>query len=86
VLRRRGTKDDHVGLGLLQASAVIDESALPWDAQFSNSLFHPRRLFVADADDFNTSMFVGVPQQVAHVKVVEVNPGKFPALGAHRFG
>src|SRR5262245_42384665 len=83
VLRRGGAKDHDVRLRLLEAGAIIGEAPLARDAEFAKGLLHPLGLFVADAYDLGLRMLDGHPQEVAHVKVIEIDARNSPMFGFH---
>lgn len=83
MLRRGRTENHNVGLRLFEALAVVGKTAFTRNAQFVNRFFHPFGFFVADPDDFGARMFCRKAQQVAHVKVIEIDARNFPAFGFH---
>ena len=80
VSRRRGTQDHDVGLGLLKTGTVIREDLVLRQREVFGRACHAFRLLVTDADDLRVRMFGRLPQQIAHVKVIEVNACDAPAF------
>src|SRR5438094_5230916 len=72
-----------VGPGFLQTCAVIGTASVARDTELADRLLHPRGFLVADTDNLAVRMFGGHSQQVAHVKVIEVDAGDAPGFGFH---
>ena len=79
------TKYDHVGLGLLEARAMIGKTAFGRDAQFPHNLPHACRLFIGNAHNFDLRMLVRIAEQIAHVKVIKVDARNSPGFALHAF-
>ena len=83
VFRCRRAQNDHVGPRFLEASAVIGEAPFTRDVQLANGFLHPAGFFITDAHKLRARMHHGHPQEIAHVKMVEVNAGNFPDFLFH---
>ena len=71
-------QQDDVRLGLLQTRPVVAENPVGRNGKIRARLLHALGLLVADADDLDICVLKGHAQIVAHVQMVEVDPGDFP--------
>jgi hypothetical protein len=84
MLRGSGTKDDDVRLRLLHAGPVVREHLLLRRTKVPCRIHKTLRLLIADAHDLGVGMLRGLPQQVAHVKVIEIDARDAPFF-AHKW-
>jgi hypothetical protein len=76
---RGGTEDREIGAGFLETLVGVRENAIGAEAEVARGLAHALRLLIANADDLGVLALRGVPEQVAHVKMIEVDPDDFAA-------
>ena len=70
-----GAKDDDVGLGFLETSCEVGGTLVLGEVEFSPGFCAAKGVFVGDADDGCVRVIKDGLQEVAHVKVVEVDVG-----------
>ncbi len=84
VRRGGGAEDREIGPGLLQALVGVGEDAVRSEAEVARRVAHALRLLVGDADDLRVGTLESVPEEVAHVEVVEIDPDNFQASHARK--
>ncbi len=80
-----GTEDDEVGLGLFEAGVGVGEDLGVAEAEVLLGAGHARGVLVTDGDDVGAGVIEDLAEQVAHVKVVEVDACDAPLFHWLRF-
>jgi hypothetical protein len=76
----RRTEDHQIGPRPLETFAIIGEDLAIRQTEVAARLCHSRRCLVADTHDLRLRMAHYHSQQIAHMKMIEVDPGHSHSL------
>ena len=74
----RRAEDDQVGLRRPDAAVDVGEDAVVGDLEVGARRRHALDLDVTDADDLGMQVFVDLSQEIAHVRMIEIDAGDAP--------